>query len=381
MVAAGGRLRHRGLIGVVARGRPAAGSGAAGAARRPVGVRRPAGRLRPAGPLRRGAGTGAGPRRPLDELVDTVRHGLDLTWARVQLDDARRERRPRVGRGRRSSWRSATATRVVGRIECGPRRDGNPLLAEDRRLLGLARRPGRHGGPQPATGRRAGRAAAPDPPAGGRAGRVPRPRRRRPGRRAPPDPAGPARRRPAGGRGADREARPGPAAAAGAATRAASGCSAELQADLGDAAGRRCARSRTPSTRRSSPTADCSTRSRRRRPGCRSRWPYEADPALREVRFPPRIEATAWYAARRGAVQRRQARRRRPGRGLRWPSRTAGCARGARRRPRLRPERARAASASPGWPTGSTSSAVRSWWRARRVGARRCAMDIPWAGR
>jgi signal transduction histidine kinase len=71
--------------------------------------------------------------RTLEELVDTVRHGLDLTWARAQIDDVV------AGAGTAEAAELVVAIRdgdaVVGGIECGPRRDGNPLLAEDRRLL------------------------------------------------------------------------------------------------------------------------------------------------------------------------------------------------------------------------------------------------------
>jgi signal transduction histidine kinase len=70
----------------------------------------------------------------LEELADTVRHGLDLTWVRAQLDgvvadvgDASTEAELVV------AIRDGDA--LVGRIECGPRRDGNPLVTEDRRLL------------------------------------------------------------------------------------------------------------------------------------------------------------------------------------------------------------------------------------------------------
>jgi signal transduction histidine kinase len=70
----------------------------------------------------------------LEELVDTVRHGLDLTWARAQIDgvvagvgDASTEAELVV------AIRDGDAP--IGRIECGPRRDGNPLVTEDRRLL------------------------------------------------------------------------------------------------------------------------------------------------------------------------------------------------------------------------------------------------------
>lgn len=70
----------------------------------------------------------------LAELADTVRHGLDLTWARVQLDGHV------AGTGYEATEPAlVVAIRegddLIGRIECGPRRDGNPLLAEDRRLL------------------------------------------------------------------------------------------------------------------------------------------------------------------------------------------------------------------------------------------------------
>jgi signal transduction histidine kinase len=70
----------------------------------------------------------------LDELADTVRHGLDLTWARAQIDDVV------AASGHESTQAELVVAirdgaAVVGRIECGPRRDGNPLLTEDRRLL------------------------------------------------------------------------------------------------------------------------------------------------------------------------------------------------------------------------------------------------------
>jgi signal transduction histidine kinase len=70
----------------------------------------------------------------LEELVDSVRHGLDLTWARaevagvvVAVGDASSEAELVV------AIRAGDA--LVGHIECGPRRDGNPLVSEDRRLL------------------------------------------------------------------------------------------------------------------------------------------------------------------------------------------------------------------------------------------------------
>jgi len=76
--------------------------------------------------------------RVLEELADTVRHGLDLTWARARLDDATAV--AVAGDATEGPTALTVAIRdgdqLVGRIECGPRRDGNPLLAEDRRLLG-----------------------------------------------------------------------------------------------------------------------------------------------------------------------------------------------------------------------------------------------------
>jgi signal transduction histidine kinase len=74
----------------------------------------------------------------LEELVDTTRHGLDLTWARAQIDGVT------ATAGDASSEAELVAELVVairdgdaliGRIECGPRRDGSPLVSEDRRLL------------------------------------------------------------------------------------------------------------------------------------------------------------------------------------------------------------------------------------------------------
>jgi len=64
-----------------------------------------------------------------------VRHGLDLTWVRARIHEV-------VADAGRESAEAAELVvdirdgdAVIGRIECGPRRDGNPLLAEDRRLL------------------------------------------------------------------------------------------------------------------------------------------------------------------------------------------------------------------------------------------------------
>jgi signal transduction histidine kinase len=73
--------------------------------------------------------------RLLDELVDTVRHGLDLTWARARMDDLVADAGPEPAEAGELVVDIRDGDAVVGRIECGPRRDGNPLLAEDRRLL------------------------------------------------------------------------------------------------------------------------------------------------------------------------------------------------------------------------------------------------------
>lgn len=77
-----------------------------------------------------------GPARLLQELADTVQRGLDLTWARVRLG-------PTVAATGPDDRAEALLTVPIshdgielGGIECGPRRDGNPLLEEDRRLLG-----------------------------------------------------------------------------------------------------------------------------------------------------------------------------------------------------------------------------------------------------
>lgn len=70
----------------------------------------------------------------LEELVDTVRQGLDLTWARAQIDGM-------VADAGEVSTEAELVVAIrdgdarIGRIECGPRRDGNPLVTEDRRLL------------------------------------------------------------------------------------------------------------------------------------------------------------------------------------------------------------------------------------------------------
>jgi signal transduction histidine kinase len=95
-----------------------------------------------------------GPARVLLELAQTVRRGLDLTWARVLLEPDTTNAAS-VGASDDGSALVAAAgvettepTRPalivpirhggteLGRIECGPRRDGNPLLEEDRCLLG-----------------------------------------------------------------------------------------------------------------------------------------------------------------------------------------------------------------------------------------------------
>lgn len=77
-----------------------------------------------------------GPARLLQELADTVHRGLDLTWARVRLG-------PTVAvtgsDGRAEPLLTVPISHHgidLGGIECGPRRDGNALVEEDRRLLG-----------------------------------------------------------------------------------------------------------------------------------------------------------------------------------------------------------------------------------------------------
>ncbi|GIH92928.1 histidine kinase [Planobispora siamensis] len=82
-----------------------------------------------------------GPAGLLRELAETVRRGLNLTWARVRLDPdvAQAGDAQEPGAGERADPVLVVpityGETVLGGIECGPRRDG-PLLEEDRRLLG-----------------------------------------------------------------------------------------------------------------------------------------------------------------------------------------------------------------------------------------------------
>lgn len=94
-----------------------------------------------------GAMLESSPAELLPELAGVVRHGLGLHWARVVLDPPGSA--PLAGEagdtGDTGDTRKTDAPAltvpliqagvVLGRIECGPRRDG-PLLAEDRTLLG-----------------------------------------------------------------------------------------------------------------------------------------------------------------------------------------------------------------------------------------------------
>ncbi|WP_203703597.1 sensor histidine kinase [Asanoa iriomotensis] len=91
-----------------------------------------------------------GPARLLQTLAETVRRGLDLTWTRVRLTAD-----PATGAAPAGADATGFAGTVIaaaeepaltvvirhgdtelGRIECGPRQDGNVLVEEDRRLLG-----------------------------------------------------------------------------------------------------------------------------------------------------------------------------------------------------------------------------------------------------
>jgi signal transduction histidine kinase len=87
-----------------------------------------------------------GPAQLLPELAEAVRRGLNLTWARVRLDPlAATDGQPLLTGaadiGPEEVAEPAIVVPVVhgattlGRIECGPRRDG-ALVDEDRRLLG-----------------------------------------------------------------------------------------------------------------------------------------------------------------------------------------------------------------------------------------------------
>ena len=85
-----------------------------------------------------------GPADLLPALADTIQRGLGLRWARVRLDlvaaNGSLEPVGAAGIGPDEPAEPeltvplAQAGTVLGRIECGPRRDG-PLLDEDRRLL------------------------------------------------------------------------------------------------------------------------------------------------------------------------------------------------------------------------------------------------------
>lgn len=88
-----------------------------------------------------GAMLESSPAELLPELAGVVRHGLGLQWARVVLDPPGSA--PLAGEAGDTEETDAPALVVpltqagvlLGRIECGPRRDG-PLLPEDRTLLG-----------------------------------------------------------------------------------------------------------------------------------------------------------------------------------------------------------------------------------------------------
>jgi len=86
------------------------------------------------------------PAELLPELAQAVRRGLNLTWARVRLDPpaAADGQPPRTGAAGIEPEKAAEpaiivplvhGATVLGRIECGPRREGS-LVDEDRRLLG-----------------------------------------------------------------------------------------------------------------------------------------------------------------------------------------------------------------------------------------------------
>jgi len=87
--------------------------------------------------------TSPGPADLLPRLAVAIRDGLGLQWARVRLDVAASAEMPTAGAAGIALNDSAPpalvvplthAGSVLGRIECGERRDG-PLLDEDRRLL------------------------------------------------------------------------------------------------------------------------------------------------------------------------------------------------------------------------------------------------------
>jgi signal transduction histidine kinase len=86
-----------------------------------------------------GAMLESSPAELLPELAGVVRHGLGLHWARVVLDPPGSA--PLAGEAGTGGEEPALVVPLtqagirLGRIECGPRRDG-PLLPEDRTLLG-----------------------------------------------------------------------------------------------------------------------------------------------------------------------------------------------------------------------------------------------------
>jgi signal transduction histidine kinase len=87
--------------------------------------------------------TSPGPAELLPRLADAVRQGLGLRWARVSLEPpAAGGPAPTATAGTENDRAEPAlvvpltyAGTVLGRIECGPGREG-PLLDEDRRLLG-----------------------------------------------------------------------------------------------------------------------------------------------------------------------------------------------------------------------------------------------------
>jgi signal transduction histidine kinase len=87
--------------------------------------------------------TSPGPSDLLPRLAAAIREGLGLQWARVRLDLPAGGSLPTTGTAGLEPGEVPEAALIVplnhagtvlGRIECGPRRDG-PLLDEDRRLL------------------------------------------------------------------------------------------------------------------------------------------------------------------------------------------------------------------------------------------------------
>lgn len=87
-----------------------------------------------------------GPAELLPELAEAVRRGLNLTWARVCLDQpAAADGQPLLTGAAGTEPEKAAVPAIVvplahgatmlGRIECGPRQEGS-LVDEDRRLLG-----------------------------------------------------------------------------------------------------------------------------------------------------------------------------------------------------------------------------------------------------